>query len=106
MDKKGAVLSSSAVVRRRPQSETPTVRKSFTLHEDVIEAAEAAVGAGQAENLSAYVEEAVEEKLRRGKREKLYAAYAEAAQDPAFMAGLREVTTAFDAATGDGLLDV
>lgn len=98
-------ISSSVPTRRRPRSETPTVRKSVTLHADILRAAEVAVDAGGAANLSAFVEEAVEEKLRRSKRSQLYAAYAEAARDPAFMAEMREVTLAFDATTGDGLRD-
>jgi Arc/MetJ-type ribon-helix-helix transcriptional regulator len=90
---------------RRRRSDTRTVKKSFTLHEDVVEAANAAVGAGEAENLSAFVEAAIEEKLRRGKRERLYSAYQEAAQDPAFMGEMREVTAAFDHTGTDGLRD-
>lgn len=91
--------------RRRRRSENPTVKKSFTLHEDVVQAAAAAVFEGAAENLSAFVEQAIEEKLRRANRAKLYEAYAEAAQDPAFMSDMREVATGFEAVVGDGLRD-
>lgn len=91
--------------RRRRRSENPTVKKSFTLHEDVVQAAAAAVCEGAAENLSAFVEQAIEEKLRRANRARLYDAYAEAAQDPAFMADMRDVATDFDAAVNDGLRD-
>lgn len=100
------VFPSPSVIRRRRQSETPTVRKSLSLHADVLQAAEAAVDEGEAANLSAFVEEAVQEKLRRSKRSKLYAAYAAAAQDPAFMADMREMTAAFATTTNDGRLDV
>ena len=95
----------STGVRRRRRSETPTVKKSFTLHEDVVRAADAAVAAGEAENLSAFVETAIEEKLRRSKRARLYGAYVEAAKDPAFVAEMREVTAQFDSAAADGLRD-
>lgn len=98
-------FSTSLPIRRRRRSETPTVRKSVTLHADTLQAAEAAVEAGGAVNLSAFVEEAVQEKLRRSRRSQLYAAYAEAAQDAAFMADMREATLASDAAIGDGLRD-
>lgn len=100
-----ARAQSVTVVRRRRRTETPTVKKSFTLHEDVVQAADAAVGAGAAENLSAFVEAAIEEKLRRTKRAELYGAYQEAAQDPAFMADMQALTAQFDAAAGDGLRD-
>lgn len=99
-------FSSSVPMRRRRRSETPTVRKSVTLHADILEAAEVAVAAGGAANLSAFVEDAVQEKLRRSKRSQLYAAYAEAAQDVAFLADMREVTLAFDSTIGDGFRDV
>ena len=94
-----------SVVRRRRRGEVRTVKKSFTLHEDVVQAADAAVGAGEAENLSAFVEAAIEEKLRRSMRAKRYRAYEEAAQDPEFMADMHEVTARFDATTADGLRD-
>jgi Arc/MetJ-type ribon-helix-helix transcriptional regulator len=94
-----------SIVRRRRRAEVRTVKKSFTLHEDVVQAADAAVGSGEAENLSAFVEAAIEEKLRRSKRAKLYRAYDQAAQDPAFMADMHEVTARFDATSADGLRD-
>ncbi|HYD54267.1 MAG TPA: hypothetical protein VEA99_16650 [Gemmatimonadaceae bacterium] len=100
-----AGAQSTTVVRRRRRTETPTIKKSFTLHEDVVQAADAAVRAGAAENLSAFVEAAIEEKLRRTRRAELYGAYQEAAQDPAFMADMRAVTTQFESAEGDGLRD-
>lgn len=98
-------FSSSVPMRRRRRSETPTVRKSVTLHADTLQAAQAAVDAGGAANLSAFVEEAVQEKLRRSKRSELYAAYAEAAQDVAFMADMRQVTLESTATIADGLRD-
>lgn len=91
--------------RRRRRSGTPTVKKSFTLHEDVIDAAGAAVRAGAAENLSAFVEAAIEEKLRGSKRVRLYGAYAEAVRDSVFMADMRGMTDALDGTSGDGFGD-
>lgn len=66
---------------------------------------DAAVGAGEAENLSAFVEAAVREKLRRSKRAGLYNAYLEASQDPAFMSDMSEVSGQLSGADGDGLRD-
>lgn len=94
-----------STVRRRRRTDVPTVKKSFTLHEDVVQAVDAAVKAGEVENQSAFVEAAIEEKLRRGRRAKLYRAYGAAAQDPAFMADMRTVAAQFDRATADGLRD-
>jgi hypothetical protein len=81
----------------------PTVKKSFTLTEDLVRAADAAVAASGAPNLSAFVQDAIAEKIRREKRSKLHAAYAEAARDPEFMADMREVALEFDRVVGDGL---
>lgn len=101
-----ATATASSVVRqRRRRSASRTIKKSFTLHENVIRAADAAVGAGEAKNLSAFVEAAIEEKLRRSKRAKLYGAYAQALRDPVFMADMRGVTAQFEAAAADGLRD-
>lgn len=61
--------------------------------------------AGEAESLSAYVESAIREKLRRDKRDRLYLAYREAALDPAFMADMSEVAAELDSTVGDGLRD-
>lgn len=90
-------------IPRRRRSESRTVKKSFTLHEDTVTAAAAAVRSGEAENLSAYVEAAIDEKLRRGKRGELFDAYRDAARDPAFMADMRSVARDFNRAVADGL---
>lgn len=97
--------SSSGLVsrRRRRQQEAPLRKASFTLHEDVLEAARIAVARGDAENLSAFVEQAVEEKLRRTRRAALYAAYDEAAGDPHFLADVDAAARTFEAADLDGL---
>jgi hypothetical protein len=73
------------------------------LRTDVLEAAKEIVQSGGAENLSAFVESAVEEKLRRTKRAALYSAYEEAAQDEAFMARMNSITRDFAATEADGL---
>jgi len=48
----------------------------------------------------------MENKLRKLRRDRVYQAYAEAAQDPAFNADVEDTTCAFDAVTADGLPDL
>lgn len=90
-------------LRRRRHDQSPRERTSLSLRSDVLKAAKEIVQAGEAENLSAFVESAVEEKLRRTKRAALYAAYEEAAQDQQFMARMDSVTRSFAATETDGL---
>lgn len=78
-------------------------KTALTFHAGVLDAVDDAVGAGLAPNRSAFVEAAVQEKLTRTRRATLYQAYAAAAQDPAFLADMRAVETAFDRTVDDGL---
>ena len=103
MARRVAVGGVALLRRRRRQGEAQRVRTSLSLRADVIEAAKAVVQAGVAENLSAFVEQAVEEKLLRTKRAALYAAYDEAQHDPAFAADMNAVTKSFATADNDGL---
>ncbi|MHB1096225.1 MAG: hypothetical protein ACYC3F_08620 [Gemmatimonadaceae bacterium] len=89
--------------RRRPDSKT--VKKTFTLAEETVRLVTAAVREGGAENLSAYVEAAIEEKLRRSRRDDLYDAYKTASHDAHFMADMRGVAKDFKRAVADGLRD-
>jgi hypothetical protein len=91
------------VLRRRRKDQSTRERTSLSLRADVLEAAKEIVQSGAAENLSAFVESAVEEKLRRTKRAALYSAYEEAAQDEAFMARMNSITQDFAATEADGL---
>lgn len=90
-------------VRRRRQDQVPRERTSLSLRADVLEAARAMVQAGTADNLSAFVESAVEEKLRRTRRAALYAAYEQAARDGAFLQDMADVARDFDQTEADGL---
>lgn len=58
---------------------------------------------GKAENLSAFVESAIEEKLRRTKRADLYAAYDAAATDVEFQKSMSAVAHDFAASDTDNL---
>ncbi|HEX9562424.1 MAG TPA: type II toxin-antitoxin system CcdA family antitoxin [Gemmatimonadaceae bacterium] len=89
--------------RRRRHAEIPRERTSISLRSDVLDAAKKVVLAGGAENLSAFVETALEEKLRREKRGALYAAYDEASKDLVFLRDMDSVTKSFSRADKDGL---
>jgi hypothetical protein len=67
----------------------------------VLESAKTLVRDGGAENLSAFVEAAIEEKVQRGKQAALYEAYARAANDAAFRADA--VASDFAATEREGL---
>lgn len=90
-------------LRRRATAADPLKKVTVRLHTRVTEAVRAAVDAGDAPSTDAFVEEAVVAALRERRRRRLYAAYAEAAQDPAFVADMHDTSRAFDAAVGDGL---
>lgn len=92
----------SAPRRRRMSSAEPLQKMSFQLHASVAEAIRAVVKAGEAPSANVFVEEAVKERLRERRRERVYAAYAEAAQDSAFMAEMIETDRIFDITVGDG----
>lgn len=51
---------------------------------------------------SAPVEQALIRHLQELRREKLYAAYGEAAKDPAFLADMRDISEAFESTVADG----
>lgn len=88
--------------RRRTASGEPLQKMSFQLHASVADAIRAVVKAGEAPSANVFVEEAVKERLRERRRERVYAAYAEAAQDSAFMAEMIETDRVFDITVGDG----
>ena len=69
----------------------------------VADAVREAVEEGLAESQNALVERAVLRFLAEGRRSRLYAAYAEASQDPAFLADMRAVSEVFDTTVADGL---
>lgn len=89
--------------KRRRKDQIPREKTSLSLRADVLDAAKQIVSSGKADNLSAFVEMAVEEKIRRTKRAELYAAYAAAARDQDFQETMSKVEGAFEASTSDGL---
>ncbi len=88
--------------RRRTGTAEPLEKMSFQLRASVADAIRAVVKAGEAPSANVFVEEAVKERLRDRRRERVYAAYAEAAQDPVFMAEMAETERVFDVTIGDG----
>lgn len=100
-------LHSTPQGRRRRIGGTDPLRKTgFQLRQSVVEAVKAAVERGAAESQNAFVERAIVRELQELRRQRVYAAYAEAAADPVFMAEMQDVTDAFDVTAGDGLTDV
>lgn len=89
--------------RRRRRDQVVRERTSLSLRSDVLDDAREIVESGQAENLSAFVEAALQEKVRRTKRDALYAAYEAAAQDPEYQKSMSALADDFAAADTDGL---
>lgn len=94
---------SSTPRRRRSASSEPLQKMSFQFHASVAEAIRAVVKAGEAPSANVFVEEAVKERLRGRRRERVYAAYAEAAQDQRFMEEMLDTDRVFDVTVGDGI---
>ena len=88
---------------RRRRQDQPRQKTSLSIRAEVLDAAKELVRAGEAENLSAFVEAAVDEKIRRTKRAALYEAYVAAARDDAFVSDMRSVGEAFRQTDADGL---
>lgn len=92
---------SGAPRRRRTASSEPLQKMSFQLHTSVAEAIRDVVNSGEAPSANVFVEEAVKLALRERRRERVYAAYAEAAKDEAFMAEMVETEHAFRSTLAD-----
>lgn len=89
--------------RRRPSSADPLKKLTVQLSESVVNAIKALVSIGEAQSTSVFVENAVRAGLRERRRTKIYAAYEEAANDPAFIADVNADMRAFDNTLRDGL---
>jgi Arc/MetJ-type ribon-helix-helix transcriptional regulator len=94
-------LPSRPSLRRRSTAADPLKKVTLRLRTQVAEAVRSVVEAGDAPSSDAFVEDAIIAALRERRRVRLYAAYAEAAADPAFEHDMRDVTTAFDATLHD-----
>jgi len=92
------------IIRRRRRGTGQVLQKAtFQVDGSVLQAMKSAVDDGAAPSANAFVEDAIRIKLRKLRRDRLYAEYDRAAADPEFMAEMRETTRVFDVAAGDGL---
>lgn len=91
--------------RRRFRSTDPVRKVSYQLRASVADGIRAAVEAGAAASANAFVEDAIVERLKELRRERLFAAYEEAASDPEYVAEMAELERDFDVAVADGLGD-
>lgn len=80
-----------------------STKATFRLDDAVLAAVRECVEAGVASSQTAFVEAAIREYLREIRKRELEAAYAAAAEDPAFMARMESTTEAFEATGDDGL---
>ena len=76
-------------------STKPRRKVTYSLPVELIEDVTCVVREGAASSYSAFVEEALTEKVRAAREEALAAAFGEAAADPAFLADVEETTNAF-----------
>jgi len=98
------VSRSRPSVRRVDRSGVDRPKKvGWQVRRSVAEAVKKAVENGAAESQNAFVEDALLRRLKDLRRERIYSAYEEAAQDPAFMEDMRSVTEAFSGTSRDGL---
>jgi hypothetical protein len=91
--------------RRRSRRAETRRTVTYQLRAGVADSVRAAVDAGVAPDANTFVEDAIVERLKELRRERLYAAYAEAANDPEYTAEMAEITAEFEPAIGDGLDD-
>jgi len=98
-------VASPADGRRRRRSTTadPLKKVTIRLHETVATAIRELVASGGATSADAFVEAAVVAELRERRKQRMYAAYEEAAADSVFMTEMERTNRAFDAAVDDGL---
>ena len=96
--------SASAVLRRRAGTSADPLKKvTFRLHSSVATAIRGIVRCGSAASADAFVEDAVVARLRELRRDKVYADYSAASQDPEFMVEMSEAVADFESTTADGL---
>lgn len=96
-------LPNGSARRRRRTLNEPSKKATFQIRESILQEAKSFADEGLVPSMSVLVEQALEEKLRDLKRERLYAAYDEAASNPAFVNELQETTRAFEQTAADGL---
>lgn len=93
----------TAATRRVELSSDSTKKATFRIDEAVYAAMKECVEAGAAPSQTAFVEDAIRQRLQELRRRELESAYAAAARDPAFMADMEDTTEAFETTADDGL---
>ena len=81
----------------------PRQKTGYQLRRSVVLAVREAVREGAAESQNAFVERALTRELESLRRDRLYAAYAEAARDLLFQEDMESTTAAYERTAGDGL---
>jgi len=76
-------------------STKPKRKVTYSLPEELINDVACVVREGAAPSYSAFVEEALTEKVRKAREEALASAFGEAAADPAFLSDVDETMEAF-----------
>jgi hypothetical protein len=97
------VIHAAPIRRRRASSVDPLKRVTLQLSKSLMDAVRTLVRVGEAPSANVFIENAVRASLRERRRVKIYAAYEEAANDPAFMADMNDDLRAFDNTLWDGL---
>ena len=69
---------------------------TYSLPEDLIDRVRSVVKGGAAPSYSAFVEQAISDRVRRAREEQLAGAFKSAAADPRFLADIRQSMTRFD----------
>lgn len=89
--------------RRRSAAEDPLKKITVQMSESVVAAIRSLVVKGEAPSANVLVEDAVRAMLGERRRAEVYAAYREAAKDPAFIKDMDEIAAVFDVTVADGL---
>ena len=91
-------------LRRRARGAGDRPKKmGWQVSQSVAQAVKEAVEGGAAESQNAFVEDALLRRLKELRRERVYSAYEEAAQDPAFMQDMGTISETFGVTALDGL---
>ena len=81
----------------------PRQKTGYQLRRSIVLAVRDAVQDGAAESQNAFVERALIRELQELRKERLDAAYEEAARDPSFMRDMQAVDIEWDVTSSDGL---
>jgi len=90
-------------VEREKVTGDPRQKTGYQLRRSVVLAVREAVREGAAESQNAFVERALTRELESLRRDRLYAAYAEAARDPLFQDDMESTTAGYERTAADGL---